>query len=113
MYKLSFEGIGEVVATMLLEGEANGGDVVKMTGSGQVGPCEQGEAFCGVMLKPRLPWVGVQVKGFMQVKYSGELAVGPATLCADGTGGVCAGQSGTQVLVVSVDESTGMADICL
>ena len=50
MSKISFEDIGSVVATFLADSGVKGGQVVKLTGNGQVGPCSAGDAFCGVAL---------------------------------------------------------------
>lgn len=39
MNKVSFEEIGAVAATFFAQKEVKAGQVVKMTGNGQVGPC--------------------------------------------------------------------------
>ena len=44
MSKLSFEGIGAVVATFSAGEGVKGGQPVKLTGNGAVGPCSAGEA---------------------------------------------------------------------
>ena len=106
MSKISFEGIGAVVATFAADDGVKGGQVVKLSGSGQVGPCSAGDKFCGVALEPRAGAAGVQVAGFVQVTYTGSLSVGPALLTADGQGGVKAAgsqsvtpESGGQVVI--------------
>lgn len=48
MNKVSFEEIGAVAATFFAQKEVKAGQVVKMTGNGQVGPCSAGDKFCGV-----------------------------------------------------------------
>ena len=113
--KLSFEDIGAVVATCLADDEVQGGGVVAMSGSAAVGPCADGGKFCGVAMQPRCGIAGVQFKGFMQVKHTGELNVGYAKLVGDGQGGVrqaASGEEGVEVLVVCADEA-GLAVICL
>lgn len=127
MSKVSFEDIGAVVATFALQEGVKGGQTVKVTGSGQVGPCASGDPFCGVALEPRWGCGAVQVKGFVSVKTGETLTPGWAELVADGTGGVRAareaaaaseGQSavpaeqGVRVLVVST-EPDGSAVLCL
>ena len=111
MSNCSFEGIGAVVATFAADTGVKGGQVVKMTGNGQVGPCSAGDPFCGVALEPRTDVVGVQVKGFMTVTGTG-LAVGQAILAADGSGGVQQAETGVSATVVSVNED-GSAVICV
>ena len=112
MSKISFEDIGAVVATCQAAEGVTGGQVVKLTGNGKVGPCAAGDKFCGVALEPRCAIVGVQFKGFMTVNYSGSLTPGWATLAADGSGGVKSASGGVSALVVSA-ESDGTAVICL
>ena len=113
MSSISFDGIGAVTATFIADEGVQGGQVVKMTGGGQVGPCKAGDVFAGVALTPRAGLAAVQVKGFCQVAASG-LTVGRALLAADGKGGVkaaAADAAGVEALVVSVE--TDSAVICL
>lgn len=111
MSNISFEGIGAVCATFLAEEGVKGGQVVKLSANGTVAPCAAGDRFCGVALEPRGGAAAVQVKGFLTVHGSG-LAVGWATLSADGNGGVKVAESGVNALVISV-EADGTAVICL
>ena len=111
MSSFSFDGIGAVVATFEAGEGVKGGQVVKMTGNGQVGPCESGDQFCGVALEPRAGIAGVQMKGFVTVAGTG-LALGRAILAADGQGGVKTAAEGVSATVVSVNED-GSAVICL
>ena len=109
---VSFEGVGQVCATFL-GGEAAEGDVVKLTGSGTVGPCGAGDVFCGTMLCRKDDACTVQVCGFVTVKYSGTApAVGWTALCADGSGGVKAGGD-RRMPVVDVDTAAKTVTILL
>ena len=47
--KVSYEGIGQWAATFACD-QAHEGEVVKITGSGTVGPCAAGDSFCGRVL---------------------------------------------------------------
>ena len=91
MSKISFEDIGSVVATFLADSGVKGGQVVKLTGNGQVGPCSAGDAFCGVALEPRAGMAAVQVKGFVPVKTaeSGGVAALVAEVRDDGRAVIC------------------------
>jgi hypothetical protein len=111
MKKISFDGVGEVVATFAVGEDVTGGQVVKVTENATVGLCQAGDKFCGVALIPRAGFGGVQVKGFMTVRYSGALSLGKASLVADGTGGVKAAENGVEALVVNLDGEE--AEICL
>lgn len=112
MSKISFEGIGSVMATCHAEEGVTGGQVVKLTDSAAVAPCAAGDTFCGVAMEPRAGITGVQFKGFMTVACTGELAPGWATLAADGSGGVKTAASGVTALVVCAN-GDGTAVICL
>ena len=45
--RVSFEGIGEVMATFYAGEGVKGGQVVKLGGDGEVAPCAAGERFFG------------------------------------------------------------------
>ena len=84
---VSFQGVGQVCATFLGEG-LSAGQAVKMSGRGTVGPCGDGDKFCGVTAHCGDGACSVLVGGFVTVKYSGAVpGVGWAELCADGGGG--------------------------
>lgn len=112
MSKISFEGIGSVMATCQAEEGVVGGQVVMMTGNGTVAPCVEEAGFCGVAMEPRAGITGVQFKGFMTVPYTGELYAGWTRLKANGIGGVKEAENGMSALVVSVNDD-GTAVICL
>ncbi len=114
MNKFSFEGIGAVAATFGAESGVKGGRVVKLTGANTVGPCADGDKFCGLAMEPRRGGAAVQVKGFCTVPCTGSLVPGWAQLVADGQGGVRAAagaESGVSALVVSA--GTDSTVICL
>lgn len=113
MKKLGYEGIGEVVVTMGVSGDVERGTPVCMQENGVVRPCGEGEAFCGIALGSRGEYGAVQVKGFVSVEYSGDLAVGWADLAADGDGGVCQAEGGLKTLVIQADKDECVAVICL
>lgn len=113
MRQVSFEEIGAVVATFECGKVVVAGDMVKMSGNGEVSPCVADEAFCGVALSDSAEYVGVQVKGFVEVKTEANLALGYTALAADGEGGVIAKTGGVVRLVVSVDTGEKTAIICL
>lgn len=112
MNKISFDDIGNVMATFYAHEGVEDGQVVKVTANGTVGPCEQGDAFCGVAGQVRKGAVAVQVGGFMQVNITGQVSLGRVKLAADGKGGVQTAEDGVQALVVQVEQD-GKAVICL
>lgn len=115
---ISFDGIGEVVATFLVETDSalEPGDVVCLTGEGEVGLGSSGGLFCGVAVTVAEDGcAGVQLEGMAAVRYTGTAPqVGWDMLAADGTGGVTAvEQNGLSYLVLSVDEEAKQAVIKL
>ncbi|MBQ3557456.1 MAG: hypothetical protein IJA11_06635 [Oscillospiraceae bacterium] len=112
MNKISFDDIGNVMATFYADEGVEDGQVVKVTGNGTVGACAEGDGFCGVAGQVRKGAVAVQVGGFMHVKVTGEVELGRVKLAADGKGGVKAAEDGVQALVVQVEQD-GKAVICL
>ena len=95
MNKISFDGIGQEVATFEAASGVTAGHVVKMADNGKVSKCSEGDDFCGA---------GVQLRGFVTLKCAGTETVGYVSLVADGSGGVKKATSGgVNVLVVSVD----------
>ncbi len=87
--KVSFEGIGEVMATFYAENGVAAGQVVQLSGDSTVGPCEAGERFFGAAVSVKDGYVGVQVEGFAQVTCKDtSVTAGYVALTADGNGGV-------------------------
>lgn len=113
MNKVSFEDIGAVTATFIQGEGVVAGQVVKVTKNGEVGPCSDGDAFCGVALAGRRGFCAVQVKGFLTVPITSPVTLGCVELAADGKGGVKTAEGGVAALVVSVDEGGQSAVICL
>lgn len=110
---ISYEGIGEVMITLGLEEEAKPGMVVCMEDSGWARPCEDGELFCGVVIKKDWYDGSVQLKGCVSVTYSGDLDLGRVRLVADGEGGVRMAENGVDAVVLDVPYEGNVAVICL
>jgi hypothetical protein len=111
---IAFNGIGEVMATFLTQGEVTGGIPVKLASNATVTPCTSGEAFLGIALEPRDGAAAVQIGGFVTVPYTGTAPkVGRVTLAADGSGGVTVSSGGVSLPVVSVDTIAQTAVIYL
>ena len=111
--KISFEGIGEVVATFACGEGVAAGQVVKVTADGAVGACTAGNKICGVELSVEEGYAAVQLGGLIKVPTSGgSITHGWCKLSADGSGGMKLDAStGTEYLVVRVE--TDAAVICL
>lgn len=115
--KVSFEGIGEQVATF--EAETTGaaavkaGSLVKLTGNGKVGACSAANDIpAGVALSVRDGYAAVQVKGYVQAPCASGLTAGWKTVASDANGKLAAVTSGGRgLLVVHVD--SGVCGILL
>lgn len=64
--KVSFEGIGELTATFEAA-EAAPGDLVKLSGNGQVSTCADGDAPVGVVKNVWGGVASVQLRGYVRV----------------------------------------------
>ena len=111
---ISYEGIGQVLATFQVE-EGTGQGAVTVVGSGTVGYGRAGDKPCGVLVCGEKNGMGaVQVEGMVTLSYTGTTpSVGYATLACDGEGGIMEEEMGREFLVVSVDEDAGTAVIKL
>ena len=113
---ISFEGIGQVMATFAVEEGMTAGSVVTMTDDGTVGLGSAGDLPCGVLLHGEEDGMGaVQMEGMVSVCYTGSApAVGYGMLVCDGQGGVKAvDANGLTCLVISVDGGSQTAVIKL
>ena len=84
------------------------GQVVKISGNGQVAACADGDSFCGVteFVARDGGACSVALGGMVRVPYTGTApTLGWESLAADGNGGVKAASTGRSYLVVDVDES--------
>ncbi len=112
MNNISFEGIGETAATFACEGAVAEGEMVKLTGSGAVGPCAAGDRFCGAALCVRDGYTSVQLDGLVQVGAGDGVAAGWIKLSADGRGGVQKDESGgNPYLVVSAQDGKAVVKL--
>ena len=109
MSKISFDGIGEVVATFTCGKDVKAGQVVKLTGNGAVDACSDGDRFCGVALTAEDGYAAVQVGGLVKVTATSGLTAGWNKLLANSAGGVkqdsAQTPTGGDYLVISVDSS--------
>lgn len=104
---ISFEAIGERLATFAAGDGLTAGRVCKISANGTVGPCSE-EGFCGVAAEVRGGMAGVILEGYVELSYAGSTApgLGYAVLTTNKAGEVVpaeAGGTGRTCLVVSVD----------
>ncbi len=102
---VSFGGFNENTATFKATEEIAKGTAVKMSQSGTVAPCAEGDAFCGIANECSGGYASVQLSGTVTAKFSGTAPeVGYANL-ACGSDGVKADGNGREYLVVAVDDT--------
>ena len=105
--KVSFEGAGEVLLSFLNASGANAagdGKLVKMSANNTVAVCADDDRFCGLCIHADSETADVQLKGYVELEYSGTApTVGWATLLAAGAGKVKADSDGAEFLVLKVD----------
>lgn len=101
---ISANGFFDHTLTLQASSAIPAGHPVKLTGNYTVADTADGENFCGVLLSYCDGVCAVQLKGAVTLSYSGAApSVGSASLVSDGNGGVKSSESGTAVLVLSVD----------
>ena len=123
MSKVSFEGIGEIIATFAADSSVKEGQVVKTDGDGKVKSCSAADRICGVVTHVKDGYAAVQIGGVGTLPYSGSgVAAGWVKLVADGTGGVrvaaaangnTAAEDSREYLVLSVDTAGKLAAVLL
>ena len=113
--KISFEGIGQVAATFMVEGDIQPGMAVALTADSTVGLGKAGDAPCGKVLSVKNGMAAVQIDGMAQVGYSGTApAIGWGTIAGDGTGKIKTVTTGGKTcMIVSVNTADGTAVIKL
>ena len=103
---VAFNGIDNQVVTFQA-GTAAAGNPVTMEANDTVKTAPGGTAPVGILLNKRSGHGAVQIKGFVQVNYSGSApALGWNSLVADGSGGLrlaASGESGRSCLVVNLN----------
>ena len=133
MSKVSLLGAGETVVTLKADGNVNVGQPVKLTADFTAKACVDGDTISGVCVSKSGDYLGVQLRGYLNVKYSGTLNYGWQYLIADNDGGVKAASienptvqssssstvqvqgvlKGRQCLVTDIDSTSMLAGILL
>lgn len=111
--KISFEEIGALTVTFYAEEGVTAGQVVKLSQDSTVGACTAGDWICGAATWTEDGYAAVQLKGFVEVPYTGSVELGWNKLAADGKGGVTVNEEGADHLVAALDAASGIAVICL
>ena len=110
--EISFEGIGQVVATFAKEKGVEAGMAVAMTANDTVGMGAAGDAPCGVVLTAKEDSCAVQVGGFVKVAYTGTApTVGYGMIGLDGKGGIQTATSGGLTCLIAQVDTDGMTAV--
>ena len=106
---LSYEFVGQQAVTFAAQSGVNAGTVCGICANDTVGKLSAGDAFCGYVLDVAKDGAAcVALHGYVQLPYSGDApALGWSGLCADGSGGVKADDTGKSYLVIHVDTADG------
>lgn len=100
---VSFGGFNENTATFKVSGEIENGMPVKMSESGTVEACADGDAFCGICRGADGSYAAIQLSGAVKSTYSGaDPECGYAKLAASADG-VKVSDGGREYLIVEVD----------
>lgn len=112
---VSLNGFRESAVTFEAAPGTTAGAPVRVTANGTVGPCADGEAFCGVAVNARCGYAAVQLSGYVRLPFGGAApAVGYQNLCAAADGKIKAAETGGRsLLVTDVDEAAGICGVIL
>lgn len=113
---VSFLGYEESIATFEADSAVKTGNLVKISGNGRVSACASKDEFCGVAVDVRNGYASVQLKGYVEVPYTGSAvpSLGYSTLSAGSATQVTSVTSGGRsLLVVNKDETNTKVGIIL
>ena len=101
---VSFGGFHNETVTFKVNEEITNGAPVKIIENATVAPCEEGDAFCGIIASGDNSYASVQIYGAVTAKYSDTAPELGYTALVAGDKGVKAGGN-REYLVVAVDEA--------
>lgn len=105
--RVAFEGTGDLVLSFEADESLTPGALVVLSDNDKVVAAGEGVRPAGLCLQLRCGIAAVQVKGFVELPYSGTVpTVGWNSLLCDGTGGLKTAADGSSCLVVHVDTAT-------
>ncbi|XOQ42943.1 MAG: DUF2190 domain-containing protein [Clostridium sp.] len=112
---VSLNGFRESTVTFESEEGLAAGMPVKVTANGTVGPCADGDDFCGVCINTRCGYAAVQLGGYVCLPYDGAApTVGYQNLCAASDGKSKTTETGGRsLLVTDVDEAAQTCGVIL
>ncbi len=103
---VAFHGTEETVLSFEAE-NVTGGWPVGISRNNQVGNAADGQEIAGVALDVRTGYAAVQMKGYLELTYTGAApGLGWQNYVANGTGGLrlaASGETGRHCLTVNVD----------
>ncbi|MBQ4627013.1 MAG: hypothetical protein IJB45_07180 [Clostridia bacterium] len=104
---VSFGGFNENTATFKVSGEIENGMPVKMSESGTVEACSDGDAFCGICRNTDGAYAAIQLSGAVKSIYSGaDPECGFVKLAAFAQGVQVGGDREYLAVEVDTDEKT-------
>lgn len=104
--KISFEGIGQTVATFECAAALEKGVPVKLSDNGKVAACSADDLFVGITAGPTDGGaIAVVLRGYVKATYTGTApTVATGAVCAAGSGKVkVASTGGRAVTVIDVN----------
>ena len=114
--KVSFVGIDENIVTFYNSKDkgAEPGTPVRMSAACEAAKCVDGERFFGVAVAGDTEFVAVQIKGYVEMGFTGTApGIGFCKLAANGAGGVRTADAGGEFLIVDVDTTNGVVGFML
>ena len=100
---ISNVGFNEGFITLYVTEDTKQNDIITVSANNTCTTSSEGEKFCGVVKGVRNGIGTIQVKGYVELTYSGTVNLGKVNLVADGMGGVKEATEGVPALVTVVD----------
>lgn len=110
---ISNKGFMEGIITLEASGQPYEGEAVTIVCNNCTGGAALGDGFLGIIRNSRNGIAAVQVKGYAKVKFSETPPIGVNRVGCDGEGGLILGSNGREVIVLSFDEATSIAEIIM
>lgn len=111
---MKFKGYGDNVLTFKCSNTTHAGDAVKMESSGKITATSDGNTFIGICTNVRNDYAGVQLNGYVEMKYSGTApTLGYSKLVAAGPNTVKTASAGRDYLVINIDTASSTVGFIL
>ncbi len=109
MTNISFKGFNSKALTLPCSEDVQVGDVVVINQTGICVKANESDNFIGICLAKRGNNAAVQVTGYAELPFTGELVYGVDFLAANGDNGVASADNGVYCRIIKIDNTNNIA----